>query len=146
MTIVYRVEDVNGEGPYQSKYANGWLDHFGAESTAPAFIRDLYTSDAMDPDPHPSPYNDGIDGRINHDEFFGFHTLTSLAAWMLREPEDAHKLNIAGYHVSVFEVDRHDVRVGSRQVVFTRRRASKVRTYTLHDVEALLPIPNEEPA
>ncbi|AYN56931.1 hypothetical protein HOU45_gp46 [Microbacterium phage Armstrong] len=142
MAIVYRVEDVNGDGPYQYKYDKGW--GAGIEES-PAFIRDLYDSDRYSPNPHPAPTHDGIAHPIDFTEVFGFETLTQLGAWMLREPEDAHKLTIAGYQVTVYEVLDQDVRRGRRQVVFKKRHAMVVRSYTLHDVAELLPIPNELP-
>lgn len=142
MTIVFRVEDVNGEGPYQYQYDNGWND----PDAAPAFIRDLRDSERMHPDPHPTPASDGLSLPIAYGEHFGFHTMTQLAAWMLREPEDADKLALAGYQVSVYKVRVADMRHGRRQIVFWKSRAVKIRSYTMHDLAAMLPIPSELPA
>ncbi|QED11469.1 hypothetical protein SEA_VITAS_46 [Microbacterium phage Vitas] len=140
MAIVYRVEDLDGNGPYQQRWK--WAD---AGIEKPAFLRDVSDSNKYNPDPHPAPYEDGIE-NVDFEDVFGFRTLTMLGAWMLREKaDDAHRLDQMGFQVGVYECLHEDVREGSRQCVFRKKRAAKVRSMTLHDVLELLPIPNELP-
>jgi hypothetical protein len=120
--IVFRVEHSDGKGPYADRWA------WPTREEAPAFIRDIANSHELPGgDPHPSPWDDGLPGGIDNDEFFACHRIDLLLAWFFREgATDARKLAQVGLEVVVYEVRKRDVRKGGRQCVFFRDRAQVV--------------------
>lgn len=103
--IVYRVEGVNGYGPYTFPYAL-----VGEESGK-----------------HPLPDKDGIDkNKITTWHLFGFKSLDSLVDWF--DVETRQKLDDAKFNVLVYEVPDIRVLTGGRQVAFDMDYAKHIET------------------
>lgn len=110
--MVYRVERVDGQGPYNAVgYAqiHGGYPNYGQ---------------------HPMPYDDGIQS-VPHEWQFGFACLPDLERWF--SPAARAKLHAHGYRLSVYEPTRGRVKLGYAQVCFDRERARLVRSFGLNE-------------
>jgi hypothetical protein len=112
MVTVYRVETVDGDGPY-------WRGPGQA-----AIHGDLCFDYERAVRRVPTPYLDNLSG-FNHEHSFGFKSREQLEAWFTRSEREY----LAGCHflVSVYEVDDDLVQYGNKQVVFDRKAATLCR-------------------
>lgn len=116
---VFRVEHSDGRGAYQGRW--DWPRH-----DQPAFIRDLNSSHTLPVDPHPSPYDDGID-YIDDYDYFACQSPELLLAWFFRDDrEDARRLAERRMRIVVYEVDDALVQLGGRQCTFRKMEARVV--------------------
>jgi hypothetical protein len=103
--FIYRIQDADGFGPYQSSKV----------------IRDIYDHHneiAYDPDSRtPSPYCEGL-GPVEEFHRFGFASLEQLDRWFTAEEQAA--LFREGFELVVLEVPDYAVRVGQHQCKFIR--------------------------
>jgi hypothetical protein len=114
MQTVYRVERVDGEGPYCALgYSKIHLD--GGD-------------DAWSPwSAHPAPRVDGMDEYEG--KAFGFPSLDALQRWFDRDART--RLQAKGFHVAVYTVARDVVVFGRKQCAFLRECASCEVTFSL---------------
>jgi hypothetical protein len=105
--IVYRVENKRGEGPYtRRRKVSDWL-----------------CDRHVDIEKHPSLVEDGIyEWKRAHK--CGFSSLKKLKAWF--DKEELKALYEAKFDIVRYEVDKKDVLVGKKQVMFNRRKARRV--------------------
>ena len=127
MTLVWRVEDDAGMGPYKARVrhprdgASIGCHHEGWE--------------------HPSPWSDTLQGGerapdwsqsdhlcVEADEVCALESLPRLRRWFDGWGAVLHR---AGHHVAVYDVPREQVRYGLRQCVFTRGDLEPVRVLTM---------------
>ena len=117
--LVYRVEDFDGQGPYQiSPLVYAQLETFMG---LPSFLDD-------DPVDHPHPYQDGFNTeglpiwefKIPQEYSFGFRSSEDLRKWFFREETDAQRLEEVGLRVRVFSVSSEHVLAGNSQVMFRK--------------------------
>lgn len=116
---VFRVETVEGKGPYGHAWERpaGWCTDFMGSR-------------------HPGPDSDGplADswGSLPWDErglyYFGFESMGQLSRWFYR---DAHKtaLAAAGFKVAEYEIPDCRVRRGHMQLVFKRCLAQLIQRH-----------------
>lgn len=115
--IVFRVEHADGKGAYTDRW--GWDD-------PPAYIREIATSHHLPVDPHPAPWDDGID-HVDDRDFFACQSPEHLLAWFFRDgPEDARRLASRRMRVVVYEVRKKHVQLGRRQCTFRKDEAAVV--------------------
>ena len=112
---VFRVEKLNGDGPYADDADSNVISHMNAVH-----------GDADHPDPSEDPMLDGI----NPDESCGFATLCDLEDWFSGY-EDV--LDHAGYGITVYSTRREFVRYGKNQCLFLKEHAVPKRTMPLID-------------
>ena len=108
--LIYRIENKRGQGPYCSKHKDQYLR---------CWLCDRHS----DIEKHPSPDEDGIyEWKRVHK--CGFSSLRKLKAWFNKEELKA--LYEAKFDIVRYEVDKKDVLVGQKQVMFNRRKARRV--------------------
>ena len=107
---VYRLEDANGEGPYNSNL----LD--------PDYRLQMSGSHSFD-STHPTSSAEGFGFPYVH-EYFAFLSMTDLFRWFggYLKP-----LMERGVSIGVYEVDSSEVRIGTRQVLFNKTLSIKVK-------------------
>ncbi len=113
MPVIFRVEDQNGKGPYQSHFK---LDCLWCERTA-----------------HPTMYDDGQPNFRFHDHkdyFSGFWSLAQLDAWFFRRAVK-RLLRRHGFVVKAYWVEHNKVVYGVKQVAFRRMDALPLYTKEL---------------
>ncbi|QXN73549.1 hypothetical protein SEA_ABIGAIL_49 [Microbacterium phage Abigail] len=116
---VFRVEHAGGKGAYHDRW--GW-----APGDQPAYLRDIAISHHMPADPHPSPFDDGID-HVDDEDFFACQSPELLLAWFFRDDrEDARRLAERQMRIVVYEVDDALVQLGGRQCTFRKLEARVV--------------------
>ena len=128
---IYRVEDLEGEGPYGDD--DSWC------STPKMFERHHRSSRT------PSPDRDGmylplsmevrLEGGIPRwtvTSHFGFRTLKQLRSWFT--PAARRSLSECGYVISVYEAPDEYVYLGNRQLVFWLGGSKKVDERDLSEV------------
>ena len=105
--LVYRIENKRGQGPYCSNHK----------------YQDWLCDRHSDIEKHPSPVEDGIyEWTKSHK--CGFSSLKKLKAWF--NTEELKALYAAKFDIVRYEVDKKDVLVGQKQVMFNRRKARRV--------------------
>lgn len=100
--IVYRVENVAGQGPYVYTEVNF---SFSRMHTAPD---------------HPPPWQEGLEMHNCH--FCAFQSMEHLTAWF--NEEERAIMRQRGFRVVRYEAP--DVQVGQKQVVFARHTAKYI--------------------
>ena len=108
--LIYRIENKRGQGPYCSKHKDQAL-------------RNWLCSRHFDAEKHPAPDDDGIDDWTRSHKC-GFSSLKKLKAWF--NTEELNVLYEAKFDIVKYEVDKKDVLVGKKQVMFNRRKARRV--------------------
>jgi len=111
---IYRVEMLNGSGPYHGD--GSWINR---EYNAAL---------------HPLPIHDGIpcyDYLSNYR--FGFESFDKFKAWF-NCPIELSNLHNLGYCLSVYEIDKIQVAIGFKQVVFSLQYASLVNRIPLSEI------------
>jgi hypothetical protein len=106
--LVYRVEDTNGTGPYQSRLpvANKMSQEHGGSRT------------------HKTPYGDRILNGISPFEYCGFDSLANLKKWFAGFLRELHG---AGFVVTVWDCPDYLARTGyNGQTLFYRHEATKI--------------------
>lgn len=106
---MFRVEKIDGSGPYAGNEDNPRLAHMFAVH-----------GDAD----HPQPWDDPLLEEIYPDEVCGFPTLCGLEEWFAGY-EDV--LTEEGYEIAVYTVRHSEVRFGKKQSLFVRGDAAPVR-------------------
>ena len=95
---VYRIEDINGIGPYAGYEFNGCGGH------------------------HPTPDEEGFPD-VCSDDYFGFDSLFQLCKWF--GPVARQRLATLKYEVAVYDVEDQDITGQSPyQVMFKKRNAN----------------------
>jgi hypothetical protein len=117
MALVYRIENVEGIGPYRCAPDVRWGD-------------DPPTGWSR----HPTPYDDTAlcsvwsklyCDRAQESYVFGFATETQMLVWF-HEPEWLEAMHAAGQSMAVYEVGEFFVRRGASQLVFRKDVAKLV--------------------
>jgi len=103
-TVVIRVEDEYGTGPYHSGVLVDGLD-------------------VVDSVRNPMPYRDGIDDCTGC--IFGFSSWAQLRAWFNLSVR--HGLCVAGFRVGEYVVARKHILTGRSQVAFPRDSAQLIK-------------------
>jgi len=116
MTLVYRVENARGEGPYQ-----------GDESVC-SHLRRSHRGRRR----APGPYDDGI-WSIRDEDLFGFVSLERLLAWF--SEGERHVLDRAGFEVAIVRVPKVRQTGRSGQCTFDKRDAKRVGRMSLLTLE-----------
>lgn len=100
---VYRVENKEGDGPYNS---TGYVEELHEMAIE-------HRNDA-----HPNPWRDEMLQSISSEERCGFSSVWDVRRWF-----EGFTIRLAenGYHVSIYDVPYEDIRHGESQVLFTRR-------------------------
>jgi hypothetical protein len=100
-SIVYRVENSEGHGPYTGALENNIFNLTGEPMI-------------HDDGAHPTPQEDGLDFHYGTD-FCAFHSFADCLTWFGRGLLDLLEAN--GFNVYKFAVEPAAVRVGKHQVV-----------------------------
>lgn len=108
-TVVYRVEDSKGSGPYMSHYN--------------LMEMSIKHSDSK----HPEPFDDDMDSTENFtaDYVCGFSSVSKAKQWF---KGFRRLLDKKGFKLSVYEVPEEHVMRGRRQVVFKKDGAKLLKT------------------
>ncbi|WNT44442.1 hypothetical protein SEA_NICKY22_51 [Microbacterium phage Nicky22] len=123
---VFRVEHADGRGAYQGRW--DW-----DRNDEPAYIRDLNSSHYLPVDPHPSPYDDGINYVDDYD-YFACQSPELLLAWFYRDGnEDARRLSDRGMRIVVYQVAKKHIQLGGRQCTFRKMDARVVGRWDPRD-------------
>jgi hypothetical protein len=116
---VFRVETLDGYGPYQS----ATLQRFQRN-----ILQDMHEYHCSTD--HPCPQVDPLLNSIDDDEYCGFSNMGALRDWFDGFGQD---LDEAEFIVSVYQVPVSDVRVGTQQSLFKRRGLEPVEMFTMAD-------------
>lgn len=114
---VYRVETVDGHGPYNPR--------FEAPDTVHDFSRWLMSAHGGSP-MHPSPWEEDMGDPPKH-YFYGFETITQAQTWFSGW---GTRLADHGFFLCEYRVADRFVLVGSRQVAFERAEATLVTRHS----------------
>lgn len=111
---IFRIEDQNGMGPYNSKFIG----------------LDWQINSHLNPNSHPSPDVDiGLRSKIEEIKWIrslfycGFESMQSLNQWF--HPKELIALLNAGFTVVTYECSEGYLYVGDRQVIFWKEMATK---------------------
>jgi hypothetical protein len=80
----------------------------------------------------PLPWNDGLEGKGDESQRYGFDSLDDLFNWFKEWLDDLEEHD---YHVAVFNVDAEDVIVGGRQVIFPRKKYRRAAALRMEEVK-----------
>lgn len=123
---VFRVEHADGKGAYHDRW--GW-----DPGDQPAYLRDLNSSHTLPEDPHPSPYDDGID-EVDYYDYFACQSPELLLAWFYRDgKDDARRLAMRNMQIVVYQVAKKYVQLGGRQCTFRKAEAQVVGRWNPQD-------------
>ncbi|AVR56718.1 hypothetical protein QDW26_gp52 [Microbacterium phage Didgeridoo] len=123
---VFRVEHADGKGAYHDRW--GW-----EPGDQPAYLRDITNSHKLPVDPHPAPYEDGID-HVDDRDFFACQSPEHLLAWFFRDDrEDARRLAERRMRIVVYEVEDKFIQLGGRQCTFRKDEARVVGRWNPQD-------------
>jgi hypothetical protein len=75
---------------------------------------------------HPPPSVDGI--LVECDDYCGFESLEQLFVWFRQW---VRQLINCGYHISVFEIPREEIKFGGSQVTFKRKQHRRKQALSL---------------
>jgi hypothetical protein len=121
---VYRIEDKNGNG-YKVD-----LDSQISNSTDEGFCGKHMQDEDTYAEFRPLPHNDGIKSSlIRKYHLFAFESLDSLNSWFL--PADLVMGNLLGGKLCVYEVNEKTLIKGGKQVVFDKRKAVLINTFSM---------------
>jgi hypothetical protein len=73
----------------------------------------------------PTPYQEGLGCPEHGVEYCGFESITQMRNWFPKSSQDS-RMSQVGIEVSVYEIEPHFVRKGSRQVLFHLHKARRV--------------------
>lgn len=106
MTMIYRVQDSTGRGPFRPGFSRSWIDEYG-DRPLPADIISAF----------------GIGWKnlvpANHQSGCGCRTLDGILAWFT--PTEQQKLKGLGFSIVKMKVDSI-IAENADQVIFTRER------------------------
>lgn len=108
--IVYRVEDIQQNGPYMTLQREDWT------------IRD-HNNEMT----HPTPQEDGVeDCKITGDHKCGFESRKKLLQWFNKEERE--KLHKHGFVISLYKIRKtqYNVLIGHKQLMFDLELAERV--------------------